>query len=297
MNGIKRREFMPAIGAAAYLGTLAGKAQAEVVAPEQVRLGKTGITMSRVGLGTGMKGRNRQSDQTKLGFEKLVGLFQHSYDRGVTFFDMADLYGSHLYCREALRTIPREKVTILTKLWWRYDSKKPAELPAQQRYKSAQMAIDRFQHEIATDYLDIVLLHCLVNPDWTEEMKPYMDALTEAKQKGRIKAVGVSCHNWGAMQIAAELPWVDVMLSRINPDQVKMDASPEEVIALLKKAKANGKGVIGMKIYGEGQLVHKKDECIKFAQSNGAMDAMTVGAMSPEQMDETLALVAKYPVA
>jgi len=286
---------MPTIGAAAYLGTLAGKAQAEIVAPGQVSLGKTGITMSRVGLGTGMKGRNRQSDQTKLGFEKLVGLFRHCYDRGVNLFDMADLYGSHLYCREALRSIPREKVTIQTKLWWRYDSKKPAELSVEHRYKSAKTAIDRFRHEIATDYLDIVLLHCLVKPDWAEEMKPYMDALLEAKEKGQIKAVGVSCHNWGAMQTAVELPWVDVMLARINADQVKMDATPEEVVALLKKARAKGKGVIGMKIYGEGALVHKKEECIKFAQSNGATDAMIVGAVSPEEVDETLSLVAKYP--
>ncbi len=252
--------------------------------------------MSRMGFGTGVKAGNRTSALTRQGFEKAVGLFRHSYDRGITFFDMADWYGSHIYCREALRYIPREKVALMSKLWWRTDGK-PAELTVAHRRQSATAALERFRSELNTDYIDMLLLHCLVKKDWEEEMKPYMDVLTEAKEKGQIKALGVSCHDFGAMQTAAELPWVDIMLARLNPYGVMCDSKPEHVHALLKKARSNGKSIIGMKIYGEGKLVDKRDECMKYAQTNGVFDAMTIGAVSPEQVDENLVLMAKYPVA
>jgi len=294
MSGLNRRKFMvPMIGTAAALAAHNTDAVSTEV-PPQIQLGNTGITMSRMGFGTGKRGGNRQSELTRQGFAKAVGLFHHCYDRGINFFDLADLYGTHIYCREALRQIPREKVTLMTKLWWGYDSNEPSSLSIAHRRKSAEAALERFRHEIATDYLDIVLLHCLRKKEWTEEMKPYMEVLSEAKAKGQIKAVGVSCHDFGAMQTAAELPWVDVMLARSNPYGVMCDSSAEEVLALLKKAKANGKAIIGMKVYGAGRLLDKRDECMRYAQTQGVLDAMTIGALSPEQVDENLALMAKY---
>jgi aryl-alcohol dehydrogenase-like predicted oxidoreductase len=295
MNELNRRKFLvPMIGTAAALAAH-NVAAVSPETPPQIQLGDTGITMSRMGFGTGKRGSNRQSELTRQGFAKAVDLFRHCYDRGINFFDLADLYGTHIYCREALRHIPREQVTIMTKLWWQYDSKEPAALSIAHRRTSAEVALERFRHEIATDYLDIVLLHCLGKKAWVEEMKPYMEVLSEAKSKGNIKAVGVSCHDFGAMQTAAELPWVDVMLARTNPYGVMCDSSAEEVLALLKQAKLNGKAIIGMKVYGAGRLLDKRDECMRYAQTNGVLDAMTIGALTPEQVDENLALMARYP--
>ncbi len=267
---------------------------AEPSPPPQVELGKTGIRCSRLANGTGTHGGRRQSDQTRMGFEKLVRLFHHAYERGVTFFDLADLYGSHVYCREALRSIPRDRVTILTKLWWRYDG--PVNGVAEPyRARVAKATVQRFLHELNTDYIDICLLHCVTTATWDRELRPYMDALAELKEKGKIRAVGVSCHDFGAMETAASNPWVDVILARINPHQVKMDGTPQDVLAVLKKARGNGKAVVGMKIFGEGALVDRRDECMRFAQNCGVLDAMTIGFMSPDQIDDTLRLMAKYP--
>lgn len=302
MNGLDRRSFLAATaGAAAALanhGAIARAASEQDAPPPppEITLGKTGIKMSRVGQGTGMHGGNRQSDHSRMGFEKLVALLRHSYDRGVTFFDLADLYGTHLYLREALRTIPRDKIAILSKLWWRYDGPVEPVAPPEAK-RMATVALERFRHEMATDYVDIVLLHCVTTPEWTKQLQPYMDALAEAKQKKQVRAVGVSCHDFKAMEAAAECPWVDVVLARINPRGVAMDGKVDDVVGVLRKMKENGKAVIGMKIYGEGKLADQKDECIQFAQGLGLLDAMTVGAMSPEQMDDTLRLVAKYPAA
>lgn len=298
MNALQRRAFLRTLAGSAVslYGITRAQAAPSPDAPPQVPLGKTGITLSRVGQGTGMSGGNRQSNHTRMGFEKLVALLRHAHDRGVTFFDMADLYGTHVYFREALRSIPRDKIAILTKLWWRYDGDAGDNPPVLQK-KLCNIALERFRHEINTDYLDIVLLHCLTSAQWDQELTGYMEALNDAKAKKRVRAVGVSCHELRALKVAAQCPWVDVILVRLNPKGAKMDAPTDEVVPVVQQAKANGKAIIGMKIYGEGSLASMKDECIRFAQNCGLLDTMTVGAEKPEQMDETLSLVAKYPAA
>jgi predicted aldo/keto reductase-like oxidoreductase len=121
--------------------------------------------------------------------------------------------------------------------------------------------------------------------------------LSEAKAKKQVRAVGVSCHNLGALKTASTNPWVDVILARINYKGVKMDGTVDQVAPILKAARENGKAVIGMKIYGEGSLADKKEECIEFIQKSGLVDTMTLGAEKPEQITESLNLIAKYPMA
>lgn len=299
MSVINRRAFLASTaGAAAGLeaAPLLAQETAKIPPPPQVPLGKTGITLSRVGQGTGMHGGNRQSNHTRMGFEKLVALFRHAFDRGITFFDLADLYGTHIYFREALRFIKRDRVTILTKLWWRYDGPEDQKADPSRR-RLAQTTLERFRHELSTDYIDIVLLHCMTEANWDAQLAPYLDALSQAKDKKRVRAVGVSCHDMGALARTAECPWVDVVLARINPQGARMDGKPEEVIPILRKIKQNGKALLGMKIFGEGTLVKQKEECIRFAQGLGLLDAMTIGFEAPHQIDETLTLLAKYPAA
>jgi predicted aldo/keto reductase-like oxidoreductase len=162
----------------------------------------------------------------------------------------------------------------------------------------ARTALERFRHELDTDYIDIVLLHCLMIPGWDEHMKPYMEVLGEQKEKGLIRAVGCSCHDFGAMQTAAASPWVDVLLARINMkggDDAMMDGTREEVERVLRTAKQNGKAIIGMKILGEGRLAEQREACIKYAQGLGLLDAMTIGFHKPEQIDDVLRFMDKYP--
>ena len=310
MSHLDRRSFIGAsVGAAAGLAAQVGRAAdaapvatkapapalaGDVPAPPMIDLGKTGIRMSRLGQGTGVHGGDRQSDQTRMGFEKLVGLFHHAYDRGLRFYDLADLYGTHMYFREALRRIPRDEVAILTKMWWRYDGPED-HTSDKDRAAFAKSTVDRFLMELTTDHIDILLLHCLMDPAWPSKMQPYMEQLDKEKKAGRVRAVGCSCHDFGALKTAAAEPFIDVILARVNPKGVKMDASSEEVVEVLRQAKANGKAIIGMKIFGEGQLVGERDACMKFAQGLEFLDAMTIGFEKPEQIDDTLRLMAKYP--
>ena len=289
LDYVNRRRFLrSAAGATLALSGLRSIAAAEdeKTAPvkrgptDRVPLGKTGITLSRVGFGTGTRGYHRQSNQTKLGFEKFVKLLRHAFDAGVRFFDCADLYGSHLYVREALRSIPRDQVTILTKIWWRHG-------------ESPKTIVERFREELATDYIDIVLLHCVTDADWDKKLTEYMDMLSGLKSKKTVKAVGTSCHALDALKTSAGSPWVDVVLARINPKGVKMDGPPDQVVPVLKQMHEAGKGVLGMKIFGEGQLVDMREESLRFVWGLGYVDSISIGFESTEQIDDTMRLLAR----
>jgi aryl-alcohol dehydrogenase-like predicted oxidoreductase len=303
---IDRRRFLEAsAGAAAALTALKTSSAADsassisagdVPPPPMVKLGNTGIELSRLAQGTGVHGGNRQSDQTRAGFAELTALFRHAHERGVKFFDLADLYGSHLYFREALREIPREEVRILTKIWWRYDGPEDGEATRDpDRAEACRATIERFRHEINTDHLDVVLLHCCMAATWDDDLEVYRDVLSEAKEKQQIGAVGVSCHTLAALKTAAKCPWVEVILARINPKGASMDGSPEDVMPVLREARKNGKAIIGMKIFGEGKLSGEREACMQFAQENGLLDAMTIGFHTPEQIDDALRLMHRWP--
>jgi predicted aldo/keto reductase-like oxidoreductase len=139
---------------------------------------------------------------------------------------------------------------------------------------------------LGTDYLDIVLIHCVTERDWTTRYRPIMDVLSEAKEKGVIRAHGVSCHSIEALRAAAASPWVEVDLVRLNPIGSHMDADPDTVISVIKQMRADGKGIIGMKILGQGDMRDKPQEAIRYALGTGVLDAFTIGAESRNEQND-----------
>lgn len=289
MKKIDRRKFIRStvagIAGLTFIG--AGMPRSETnavreVVVDKVSLGKTGLVVPRIALGTGSTGWNQQSNQTRLGREIFIKMARHAWDRGIRFFDMADSYGSHTYIRDVLKEVPREKTILQTKIWTSDTS--------WEKCGDVAVTLDRFRKETGSDYFDIVLMHCMTNGKWQDDKKIFIEGLTRAKEKGIVKAVGLSCHNWDAMKIAVSDPWVDVILARINPFGVHMDGTPEAVSALLATAQKNGKGVIGMKIFGNGDKVADKDreESIRFALHNGNIHCMTLGLESISQVDDAV---------
>ena len=287
---MKRRDFI--IGAtcgvgAAWIGyrdwapavTALPALPRQFTAADTVTLGKTGITTSRLAMGTGTVGSGHHSNQTALGVKGLSELLLNGHDNGLRFFDAADAYGSHPHVAEALKHVPRDKVTVLTKTW----ARNPAE---------ARADLDRFRRELGTDYLDICLMHCLTEGDWTERYRGVMDVFSEAKEKGIIRAHGCSCHSIEALRAAAKSPWVEVDLVRINPIGSHMDADPDTVVSVLREMKAAGKGIVGMKILGQGDLRNRQDEALKYALSLGVLDAFTIGAESKTEQQDLIRRIA-----
>ena len=253
-------------------------------ASDQVILGNTGIRLSRLAMGSGTSGSNHSSDQVRLGIKTFSDLLCYAYDQGVNFWESADQYGSHDHLNVGMRRVGREKVVILTKTHARTANQMRADL-------------DRFRKELGTDYIDIVLLHCMITPDWPKERQGAMDVLFEAREKGIIRAHGVSCHTLEALREAARNSWVQVDLARINPIQAHMDADPATVISVLREMKKAGKGVIGMKILGQGLLAHDVNRAIRHAVQLDCLDALTIGFTTRSQLDEVASRMPALSIA
>ena len=286
---MRRREFLIRSATTAGAAWLSKQSILKAIAAETlptkfsandtVTLGNTGIKTSRLAMGTGTVGSGHHSHQTALGVKGLSDLLLNGYDHGLRFFDSADSYGSHPHVAEALKHVQRDKVTVLTKSWARDAAGMRADL-------------DRFRRELGTDYLDVCLMHCVTEADWTTQFRSAMDVLSEAKQKGIIRAHGCSCHSIDALRAAAKSPWVEIDLARINPIGAYMDSDPATVVGVLKEMKSAGKAVVGMKILGQGDLRHRQDEAIKYALSLGLLDAFTIGAESQQEQEDLIRRIA-----
>lgn len=281
---MKRRDFLRC-GTAAAGAALAGLGRfphhlyasgTKKQAQDLVTLGATGITVTRLAQGTGTNGVNKSSNQLRaLGDKGLADLLVRGVDNGVTFWDLADQYGSHPHARLALATVKRDRVVIMSKTHARTAKEMWADL-------------DRFRREIGTERIDIVLLHCMLDANWPQERAGAMAALSEAKQKGIIRAHGVSCHDFGALKAAAASDWVDVDLARLNPAGVAMDADVRSVVDVLRTMKQKKKGVIGMKILGAGRLRGRADEALQYALAQDVLDCFTIGCESPSEFQDLL---------
>jgi predicted aldo/keto reductase-like oxidoreductase len=230
-------------------------------------------------MGTGSVGSGQASNQTRLGVQGFTKVVRHALDRGVCLFDVADQYGSHVYLREALKGVPREKYVIQTKTH-------------ATKFADAKSHIERYRLELGVDYIDILLLHCMQKGNWPADHTGAMDYLRQAKADQLIRAHGTSCHGMDPLSTSAKNPFVEVDLARINPEGLIMDdKKPDEVASRLEEMHNAGKGVIGMKIFGEGQMkeAHRRDESLRFVLGLGTVNAFIIGFESTAQIDDALA--------
>lgn len=254
---------------------------------QKVKLGKSGLETTLLGIGTGVHAGNRTSFLTRQDKNKSLDLLYHAYDKGIRFFDCADSYGTHGLVAEAMKKMDRSEITVSSKIWVRGGGIPEPERP------DANIVVDRFRKELDTDCIDLVQIHCMVEENWTETQKRQMDILENLKAKGIIRAHGVSVHSLDAMEDAANSPWVDVIHVRINPYGIAMDKpEPEQVVKVINKLHKSGKGVIGMKLVGNGELRNqseKIDHALRFVLGLETVDMMIIGFEENAQIDNYLA--------
>ncbi len=293
-HGLNRRQFIrtsAALAGTALLSPWALSGVRAAAAPagkrtavDQVTLGKTGIKLSRLGFGTGSDNGHAQTARGRDGFTKLI---HYAYDQGITYIDTAQAYATFDWIGDAIKGLPREKLFIQSKV-----PGKPDDVLA---------TIDRHRKTFNTDYIDSLLVHCMTRDAWTDEWKRVMDAFNEAKEKKWIRAKGVSCHTLPALRAATASDWTEVHLVRVNPqgnhtDGMKADWSGElhnditPVMQEIKTTHAKGRGVIGMKIIGNGSFTDPADreKSIRFAMACKEIDAVVIGFTSTQQIDEAI---------
>ena len=260
---------------------------------EKVVLGKTGITTTRMCLGTGMRGSGRQSNVTRLGYEQAVAFVRELYRRGVRAFDLADLYGTHAIVSDALKIFPRQDYVLFTKIWFMRGALPEAERP------DAETVVSRFIRELQTDYIDGVQMHCVQSGNWNTELSDYMTSLDKLKQKGIIRSHGISCHALPAIETAVRESWVDIVHVRFNAYGDKMDDKVEKVEPVVKQLHESGKGVIAMKVYGEGTFGdsdEKKDGSLRYLLHQGTVDVLNIGMEKTTEIMDTESRIRKIPL-
>jgi aryl-alcohol dehydrogenase-like predicted oxidoreductase len=289
---MNRRDFFQTAGgtAGAALVTALGRPEwlrgATTVrkASDVLYLGPEKIKVTRLAIGLGTNAGNVQRE---MGLQGVADYLKFAFDQGQFFWDSADAYKTHFHIKQALKSLPREKVTILSKTDVR---------PGAGNDMAAEMraALDRYRQELGTDYIDIMLLHGMRSPNWPTEMKPVMDVLSEAKEKGIIRTHGASVHSLDALKMAAKTPWCQVHLQSLNHANVRMDATPAEVVAVLKQSKAAGKGTLAMKVLGEGRLRDQINKTLNFVTGLDCLDCFTIGAAN---RDELADLIKRVPAS
>lgn len=289
LRRLNRRQFLHASFTAAagalVLGAVPGlAAQVKRTAVDQVVLGQTGIKTSRLGMGTGSNSGQVQFD---LGRESFNSLVRYAYDQGITYFDCAQTYKTFDWMAGALKGLPREKLFIQSKI------------PGQP--EDVLAAIDRHRKVFDTDYVDTMMIHCMIKDRWTDQWKRIMDGFDAAKEKGWIRSKGVSCHSLPALRSATDTPWAEVHLVRVNPQGRRIDGEEESVwndtihdvspvLSQIKAMRAKGRGIIGMKIIGNGEFVTAEDRerSIRYAMARPELDAVVIGFKNRAEIDEAI---------
>jgi predicted aldo/keto reductase-like oxidoreductase len=281
---VSRRKFLAGLTAAAGAVTLRGRfacaaeSQAKArKASDLVTLGRTGLRPTLLGIGTGTRGGSQQRGIGQQAFTRLV---RHALDRGVRYVDTADSYQTHPMVRQALDGVPRDRYFLQSKSF----SREPAKIQAD---------LDRYLKELHVEYIDSLLMHCMTTGTWPVDMRPLVDALRDAKRQGKIKAIGVSCHGWDPLAASPQAEGVDVQLVRINPAGLVMDGKPEKVVEVIREMHQAGRGIIGMKIFGEGALKSRQERLasLKYVLGLGCVDCFTIGFGGTAELDETMALI------
>jgi aryl-alcohol dehydrogenase-like predicted oxidoreductase len=293
MSVPSRRDFLKAGVAASVLSRLSLPSAAQSnkrAATDWVTLGRSNVKVTRLAFGTGTHGGRVQRE---LGQEEFTRLVRYAYDRGIRFFETAESYrGMPEMLAAALKGLPRDSYKLMTK----YSTPASGD-PAPK--------IDEFRRQLNSEYIDILLLHCLRPTTWSDEYKSLQDGFSEAKSKKVILAHGASVHGLPALRTFPGNRWLDIAMIRMNHNGTRMDidnvresdapGDVDEVVAHTKKVHAQGMGVISMKLCGEGRFTRSEDRdaAMKFAMNLGCVDCVTIGFKNTAEIDDAIARIAR----
>lgn len=281
-----RRHFLKTSAAA---GALAGIESLPLLAEpgkatDWVKLGHTDVHVTRLAFGTGTRNGSVQRQLGQQGFSALV---RHAYDSGIRFFETSETYpGMHEMLGIALEGIPRENYRLMSKVTTG-DGKDP------------QAKIDELRRLARTDYFDILLLHVQHTATWPSETAQWQDVILENQHRQAVRARGASVHGLPALRQVPGDIWLEIGMIRMNHKGAHMDAEDpstrglgnvDEVVRHVHQARLAGKGVISMKLIGQGDFTAREDRqaSMRFAFRHAGVQCVTVGTKNPAEVDEAI---------
>jgi 1-deoxyxylulose-5-phosphate synthase len=290
MARISRRDFLKTgVAASALAGAGALPIFAEPLgghgsATDWVTLGKSGVKVTRLALGTGTHSGQVQQELGQEGFTRLV---RHAYDNGIRFFETSESYGdSQQMLGKALKGIPRDSYKLMTKV---------TTIPG----IDMRAKLDELRRNSDSEYFDIMLLHWQHVGSWPEDSTRWQDAVLEAQDRKTVLTHGASVHGLPALRRVPATKWLDIAMIRMNHKGTKMDNETDnwdapgdvpEVVNHVREARSAGMGVISMKLIGEGAFTNRSDrqQAMRFAFRNAGVDSVTVGFKNTAEIDEAI---------
>ncbi len=288
---------------------------------KKVELGKTGIEVSRLGIGTGTGLPSGRCAQALMETNELSRLLLYSLDCGINHWDTAFQYNTYPHIKKALQQISRSDVVLTTKF-----------SAAHEKETIRDFSITL--KDLNVDYIDVCLLHGVRTNTELKMRSGAVDAMVKLKKEGKVRAIGLSSHGQSALKSVLEIPELDLVWARINyaglnmdseclgmydqmasvywlkkcykllPERVKLLIRPKrahlqpipedarnEVEETLQKIHSQSKGIVGMKVLAEGMLRDDAEKAVKYVDSLHFVDAFIIGMLNKEEIDENCRIV------
>ncbi len=242
---------------------------------KKVILGNTNIEVSRLCFGS----LTMTPFQANLSIEQGAYLIEYGFERGINFLDTAEIYENYAYIKQSLKGIRREDYVIASKTY-------------AYTVEMAEASLEKALKEIGTDYIDLFLLH---EQESIHTIKGHFEAIEyfiKAKEKGKIRAIGISTHKIAAARAVKEIPEIEVIHPIVNKKGLGInDGSIYEMLKELNNLHHMGKGIYAMKPLGGGHLISELESSFNFVKNVPYIDSIAIGLQSTDEIDSNIYLL------
>ncbi len=287
---------------------------------KRVELGKTGIEVSRLGIGTGTGLPSGHCAQALMDKSELSRLLLYALDCGINLWDTAFQYNTYPHIKEALKQVNRKDDVLATKLTTANE-------------KETIRDFNITLKDLNIDYVDVCLLHGVRTDTELQIRSGAFNAMVKLKKEGKIRATGLSSHGLSALKSVLEMPEMDLVWARVNYAGLNMDSGclgmydqmasvywlkkcvrflPKRVKSLirpkansqpipedarkdvadtLKEIHSQSKGIVGMKVIAEGVLRNDAKKAVKYVNSLPFVDSFIIGMLNKKEIDENCKIV------
>ncbi|QIB69438.1 4Fe-4S dicluster domain-containing protein [Aminipila butyrica] len=242
---------------------------------EKKVLGNTGLAVTPVGFGVLTMGKTQLDKPLYEG----AALLRYALEQGLNFLDTAQYYETYPYIREALKGTNYEPIISSKCL--------------DPSYSQMKAAVEEARSELNRDVIDIFLLHEVRSQEDWQNRSGAWSYLQEAREKGLVKAIGVSTHHVDVAWQAAQEQELNVLFPLINFRSLgirkgNQPGTKEEMAAAIEKNAAEGKGVFTMKVFGGGNLTGHYLEALDYVRSLAGISSMMIGFGQNQEVDRIL---------
>lgn len=249
-------------------------------------LGRTGLKVSRIGLGTVKLGRNTgvrypapfelpSDDQVRSLLESAVAL-------GINFIDTAPAYGTSEERLKPFVTSRRDGIILSTKCGEEFDG-----TSSRHDFSGPGLtaSLDRSLERLGVPFVDLLLLHSDGGDERILQSAETLDALKAAKRSGKVRAVGLSAKTARGIELAR---------GRVDAVMAPYGIGNESLGEALSRAAGGGVGIIAIKALGAGHAATGPDavrRAVRFVLSAPFVDALVVGTLNPVHLRDIVAAV------